>query len=147
MFWAFWVYSFRSSIYERSLTQCLGVLLKFDLHLVAIIKLKFIYSEKATTFCKISILLLSYVVPVKSTGEILQNVVAFSEYMSFIKARDFQWRWNCVGGTPCILIKRKSTSTFFNWIHIWQHNVRLIKWILLAFMKYKKKMKEVFTFE
>ena len=33
-------------------------------------KLKFIYSEKATKFCEISTLDLSYVVPVKSTVEI-----------------------------------------------------------------------------
>ena len=44
---------------------------------------KFIYSEKATKFCEISTLLLSYVVPVKSKVEILQNFVAFSEYMNF----------------------------------------------------------------
>ena len=41
-------------------------------------QVKFIYSEKATKFCKISKLLLSYVVPVKSKVEILQNFVAFS---------------------------------------------------------------------
>ena len=45
----------------------------------------FIYSEKATKFCKISTLLLSYVVPVKSKVDISQNFVAFSEYMSFIR--------------------------------------------------------------
>ena len=45
--------------------------------------LKFIYSEKATKFCKISTVDLSHVVPVKFTGEILQNCVAFSEYMNF----------------------------------------------------------------
>ena len=45
--------------------------------------LKFIYSEKATKFCEISTLLLSYVVPVKSKVEISQNFVAFSEYMNF----------------------------------------------------------------
>ena len=33
-------------------------------------RLKFIYSEKATKFCEISTLLLSYVVPVKSKVEI-----------------------------------------------------------------------------
>ena len=38
------------------------------------VKVKFIYSEKATKFCKISTLLLSYVVPVKSKVEILQNL-------------------------------------------------------------------------
>ena len=42
---------------------------------------KFIYSEKATKFCEISTLLLSYVVPVKSRVEISQNLVAFSEYI------------------------------------------------------------------
>ena len=46
--------------------------------------LKFIYSEKATKFCEISILLMSCVVPVKSKVEISQNFVAFSEYMNFI---------------------------------------------------------------
>ena len=45
--------------------------------------LKFIYSEKAENFCEISILLLSYVVPVKIKVEILQNFVACSEYMNF----------------------------------------------------------------
>ena len=44
---------------------------------------KFIYSEKATKFCEISTLLLSYVVPVKSKVNISQNFVAFSEYMNF----------------------------------------------------------------
>ena len=44
---------------------------------------KFIYSEKATKFCKIPTLLLSYVVPVKSKVEISQNCMAFSEYMNF----------------------------------------------------------------
>ena len=45
--------------------------------------LKFIYSEKAINFSKISTVDLSYVVPVKSTVEISQNFVAFSEYMNF----------------------------------------------------------------
>ena len=41
------------------------------------------YSEKARKFCEISTLLLSYVVPVKSKVEILQNFVALSEYTNF----------------------------------------------------------------
>ena len=45
--------------------------------------IKFIYSEKATKFCKIFSLLLSYVVPVKNKVKILQNFVAFSEYNDF----------------------------------------------------------------
>ena len=46
-----------------------------------------VYSEKATTFCQISPLLLSTVHTVKSKVEISQNVVAFSEYTnpSFMK--------------------------------------------------------------
>ena len=41
------------------------------------------YSEKTTKFCEISTLDLSYVVMVKSTVEISQDFVAFSEYMNF----------------------------------------------------------------
>ena len=41
------------------------------------------HSEKATKLCQISTLDLSYVVTVISTMEILQNFVAFSEYMNF----------------------------------------------------------------
>ena len=44
--------------------------------------LKFIYSEKATNFDKISTIDLSYVVTVKSTVEISQNFVDYSEYMN-----------------------------------------------------------------
>ena len=47
--------------------------------------LKLIHSEKATKFCEISTIDLSYVVLVKSTVEILQNFVSFSEYMNFNK--------------------------------------------------------------
>ena len=46
-------------------------------------KLKLIYSEKATKFCEIYTVDSSYVVTVKSTMEISQNFVAFSEYMNF----------------------------------------------------------------
>ena len=41
------------------------------------------YSEKATNFWEISTVDLSYVVTVKSTVEISENFVAFSEYMNF----------------------------------------------------------------
>ena len=45
--------------------------------------LKFLCSEKATNFCKIcNVDLTYYLVTVKSTMEILQNFVAFSEYMN-----------------------------------------------------------------
>ena len=45
--------------------------------------LKFVYSEKATKFCKISTLLLSTVHTDKSKVDILLNFAAFSEYMNF----------------------------------------------------------------
>ena len=45
--------------------------------------LKFIYFEKATNFWDISTVDLSYLVMVKSTVEISQHFVAFSEYMNF----------------------------------------------------------------
>ena len=45
--------------------------------------IKFIYSEKATKFCEVFTNYLSYVLPVKKLVEILQNFVAFSEYMNF----------------------------------------------------------------
>jgi hypothetical protein len=47
-------------------------------------KLKFIYSEKAIHFCKISTVDLTGTTWDKSTVEISQNFVAFSEYMNFI---------------------------------------------------------------
>ena len=47
------------------------------------IKSSYTYSEKAKKFCEISTVDLSYVVTVKSTVEISQNFVAFSEYMNF----------------------------------------------------------------
>ena len=49
---------------------------------------KFVYSEKATKFCEISTLILSPVHTDKSKVEILQNFVAFSEYMNFTPGSD-----------------------------------------------------------
>ena len=46
-------------------------------------ELKFIYSEKATTFCEIFTLLLTECTVVKNKMKISQNFVAFSEYMKF----------------------------------------------------------------
>ena len=65
------------SIQYYNVLQWIGLVIK-TAHVI-----KFIYSEKATKFCEISTLLLSYVVPVKSKVEISQNFVAFSEYMNF----------------------------------------------------------------
>ena len=46
-------------------------------------EIKFIYSEKATKFCKISTSLWFYVVLVKSKVEIFQIFLAFSKYINF----------------------------------------------------------------
>ena len=50
------------------------------------------YSEKATKFCEIFTLLLSCVVPVKIKLKILQNFVAFSEYINFEYEIDSEMR-------------------------------------------------------
>ena len=48
------------------------------------VKKQSLYSEKATKFCGIFPLLLTACTVVKSKGKILQNFVAFSEYMNFM---------------------------------------------------------------
>ena len=50
--------------------------------------IKFIYSEKATKFCKVSISLLTGTTEDKSKVDILQNFVVFSECMNLRK-----WSW------------------------------------------------------
>ena len=52
-------------------------------HLNCVPLLKFIYSEKATKFCKILTLLLTVCTVVKSKVKISQNFVAFLEYTNF----------------------------------------------------------------
>ena len=55
--------------------------------------LTFTYSEKATKICKISPLDLSYVVTVKSTVEISQKFLSFSEYLNF---KLNLYLWSCI---------------------------------------------------
>jgi hypothetical protein len=68
----------RDPIFEKSTAHDIS----FDT-IFSLFQVKFIYSEKATKFCEISTLLLSYVVPVTSKVEISQNFEVFSEYMNF----------------------------------------------------------------
>ena len=80
-------------------------------------KVKLIYSKKATQFCEIFTLLLSYAVPVKSKVKILQNFVAFSEYMNFIiVCRPFGKYHSdllkVIDASEVILQSRKSKSQF-----------------------------------
>ena len=94
--------------------------------------LKFIYSEKATKFCDISTALLSYVVPVKSKMEILQNFVAFSEYMNF-KILTAVWK-----KAPYFLFLRVSQKTIIL-ILFWKIKSKL--WHTFLYMKNRKKSK------
>ena len=59
------------------------ILIKNELTNNYLCRLKFIYSEKALKFCKISPLLLTGTTQDKSKIEISQNFVAFPEYMNF----------------------------------------------------------------
>ena len=63
--------------------------------------IKFIYSEKATKFCEIFPLLLTTVHTVRSKGKILQNFVAFSEYINFITFFDIISIIICPSLTVC----------------------------------------------
>ena len=60
---------------------CIQVYLKANSFII------FIYSEKATNVCENFTVDLYYIVTVKSTVEILQNFVAFSEYINFMKLK------------------------------------------------------------
>ena len=53
-----------------------------------VLKVKFIYSEKATKLCEIFTLLLTVCTVDKSKVKISQNFVAFSEYMNFMHSDD-----------------------------------------------------------
>ena len=60
--------AYKNSTLERISTRVVNILQTYLTYFQSSL-LKFIYSEKATKFCKIFILLLSYVVPVKREGE------------------------------------------------------------------------------
>ena len=57
------------------------------------LQLKFPYSEEVTKFCEIFTILLTTVHTVKSEVKILQNFVAFSEYMNFKVQQSYQKFW------------------------------------------------------
>ena len=72
--------------------------------------LKFIYSKKATKFCKIFTLLLTVCTAVKSKGKISQNFVAFSEYMNF---KFVNWRIRFFDVTNRLFALKISTFLIF----------------------------------
>ena len=82
---------------------------------------KFIYSEKATKFCKISTIDLSYVVTVKSMVEISQNFVAFSKYIWTLErmiyfSHEIAQFWNVLA-TLCASA-RSSVSFFYGFMRV-----------------------------
>ena len=83
-----YMFSLISVLCEITIKLCIRHLF---LNFLPKMMLKFVYSGKATKFCEISTLLLSYVVPVTSKVKISQNFVAFSEYMNFNKKLLSNW--------------------------------------------------------
>ena len=82
----------------------------------------FIYSEKATQFCEISTIDLTYVVHVKSMVEISQKFVALSEYINvkFIYVFTTKFNGTDVGGfqlLDLIITELKSHMTCYNSIY------------------------------
>ena len=82
----FWLLAYFFILVNRAKFEPNWTNLIFDIFLL----LKFVYSEKATKFCEISILLLSTVHTEKSKVEILHNFEAFSERMKFINSLKFK---------------------------------------------------------
>ena len=88
------LFSLRMLANEHGIQQKIWLLIAAHMRGGRLYVVKFIYSEKATKFCEISTLLLSYVVPVKSKVKISQNFVAFSEYVNFTKLYpNFYMEW------------------------------------------------------
>ena len=75
---------------------------------------KFIYSEKATKFCNIFTLFLSYVVPVKIKVKILQIFVAFSEYMNFITQASFNMHLRLIYFESAKRFEKKTPTSNLN---------------------------------
>ena len=74
----------RTMLYTPSKCITVNTMGWYPLLVSFLLHLKFVYSKKATKFCKIFTLLLTTVHTVKkSKVKILQNFVAFSEYKNF----------------------------------------------------------------
>ena len=79
--------------------------------------------RRTQKICKITNLDLSYVVTVKSTMEILQNFVAFSEYMNFTKCNSwvcFERKWGGISSSNMLTHSANVTSHFMSsiWVHL-----------------------------
>ena len=79
---------------------------------------KFIYSEKATKFCEIFTLLLSYVVPVKSKVKISKNLGP-SQNMWTLQENSVRWQtkktlWNLLTCTNSAGNNNDTSSTLFD---------------------------------
>ena len=80
---------------------------------------KFTYSQKATKFCKIFSLLLTGTTQGKSKVEILQNFVAFSEYMNF-NMTNATLKWFCPN-CGCTMLHLLVCSTYVVRNLCWDH--------------------------
>ena len=89
--------------------------------IIKMTKVKFTYSEKASKFCKIFTLLLSVCTVDRSTVEILQNFVAFSEYTNFTYHRDLLKKF---------LIEKEGTSR--NHYFLEQHQLWMVPRIIFS---------------
>ena len=98
--------------------------------------LKFIYSEKATKFCEISTVYLSYVVTVKYTVEISQNFVAFSEYMNFTEQLRSRFMLAKIWLTLTLKIQRHNKVFFPFSFRNFAGSIKML--LPLHFMKVKK---------
>ena len=90
---------------------------KLKVHIRLWGELKFIYSEKATKICEIFPILLTAVQTVKSKGKILQNFVAFSEYMNFRQnyPLEFKSGYGSSGGSDKCFRLKNSMWEWFHW--------------------------------
>ena len=86
--------------------KSVGYVITILIYNASIFSLKFIYSEKATKFWEIFLLLLTVCIAVKSKGKVLQNFVAFSEYM------------NCKENDSVFLRFNKNLDLAYKWIYV-----------------------------
>ena len=82
--------------------------------------IKFIYSENDTKVCEISTVDLSYVVTVKSTVEISQKFLAFSEYMNFNCLYQRRRKFKNLGEANSNRLSLSCLCSLFYSVKIWE---------------------------
>ena len=106
-------------------------------HLLYVLQKKFTYSEKATKFCEIFTLLLSYVSSAsKSKEKISPNFVAFSEYMNF--TWNYKWESNLWNVKSHDAILHGIFCSLLSFISIGGH--QFLFWLKFPVINYERKM-------